>query len=300
MTLHWFHGLRSIPNHEVAALWHLCTGCVCCCRAWRRRRLGPGCLRNRRRFASSCLGLTNLFHARRTNCFFSASPAAGLVFHGRLRPVVFSWHRVFLSHADGAPASCLRLDPSLSRCASFPHASGLARLRLVRNDFWLPDQHFRHSPAPDLQREALLVSRNALRRYSIWALRESESLRRIRGIDSPAGPRPSPSRQSAPGTLARGHPIRRRSHRSAFPLCFPGRHCEFRRRTGSLGARDDSAPNNGEATVRRRRRPALGVAYGFLAGRRTTTAAFFFVPVTGNHRREACFHAPGHLADLPS
>src|SRR6266446_1953317 len=25
----------------------ICTGCVCCCRAWRRRRLGPGRLRDR-------------------------------------------------------------------------------------------------------------------------------------------------------------------------------------------------------------------------------------------------------------
>src|SRR5260370_2535332 len=133
----------------------------------------------------------DVFPGRRTYCFFPISPAAGSIFLGRLRPVVFSCHGLLLWHADGNPASCLRLDPALSRRASFPHASGLARLCLVRNDFWVLDQHLRHSAAPDLQREALLVSRDALRGDSIRALRQSEPLRRIRGIDSPAAPSPS-------------------------------------------------------------------------------------------------------------
>src|SRR6266403_1021339 len=44
MTSRWFPKPRSIPNHEVASLWHLRSGRVCCCRSWRRRRLGSGCV----------------------------------------------------------------------------------------------------------------------------------------------------------------------------------------------------------------------------------------------------------------
>src|SRR5260370_1102130 len=119
------------------------------------------------------LGLVDLFHAGRTNCFFCSYSAIGCPFHDRFRPVVFSCHCLFLQHADGTLAPCLRPDPPLSCGASLPHASGLARLRLVRDDFRVSNLHLRHSPAPYLQRKALLDSRNALRRDSLWALRES-------------------------------------------------------------------------------------------------------------------------------
>src|SRR6266704_1183307 len=50
-------------------------------------------------------------------------------------------------------------------------------------------QDCRHSPAAHFQWEALLVPRDALRWDSIWALREPQSLRRIRRISSIARPR---------------------------------------------------------------------------------------------------------------
>src|SRR5205809_3842525 len=44
MTSLWFRSLRSIPNHEAAALRHLHAGCICCRRAWRCRGLGASSL----------------------------------------------------------------------------------------------------------------------------------------------------------------------------------------------------------------------------------------------------------------
>src|SRR5712692_10430754 len=172
MMSHWFRNPRSILDHEVAALRRLCAGRVCRCRARRCRGLGAGRLCDRRWNALSRLGLEDLFYAGRTNCYFSSSPAVCRSFRDRLRPVVFSWHCVFLQHADGTPPPRLRPHPPLSCGASFPHASGLARLRLVRNDFRVFDEHLRHPPAPYLQRKALLASRDAFRGDSIWALRE--------------------------------------------------------------------------------------------------------------------------------
>src|SRR4029077_9620487 len=139
-------------------------------------------------------GFVDLFHAGRTNCFFSSSSASGSSFPDRLRPVVFPWHRIFLQHAHGTPASRLRPARPLPRGARLPHAAGLEWVPLVRNVFWISGQHLRHSPAPHLQRKTVLVSRDALRRNPLWPVREPQSLCRIRRIDSPSLPRSPRSR----------------------------------------------------------------------------------------------------------
>src|SRR5258707_11176557 len=241
----------------------------------------------------------DLFHTRRENYFFSASPAACSFFPDRLRPVGFSCHRVFLRHADGTPAPCLRPDPALSRRASFPHTSGLAQLRLVRDDFWFLDEYLRHSPAPHLQREALLVSRDALWRNSIWSLREPQSLRWIRGISSAALARSSRPGQGEAGALGGRRSLRRCSHRRAFPLRFPGRHREFWRRAGCIGPSHDSAARQGKAIVCRRCCPGSRRTYGLLARRRTAPAAIFFVSGSLRYRRETRPDGPGHPAKVP-
>src|SRR5260370_38615600 len=96
------------------------------------------------------LAFVHFFRPGEEPLFFPLAAAAGSFFPDRLRPVAFSWHSVFLQHTDGTPASCLRLDPPLSRRASLPHTSGLARSRLVWDDFWFLDEYLRHSPAPNL------------------------------------------------------------------------------------------------------------------------------------------------------
>src|SRR5207247_6863503 len=105
-------------------------------------------------------------------------------FVDRLGPVAFSWHSLFLQHAHGTLASRLRRHPPLSCPASFPHSSGLARDHLVRDDFRVLGQPFRRSPAPYLQRQALLVSRYGMRRDYIMTLRQPQRFCPFRGITS--------------------------------------------------------------------------------------------------------------------
>src|SRR5207302_5240318 len=111
--------------------------------------------------------------------------------------------------------------PPLSCRASFPHSSGLAWVHLVWDGFRILDQPFRHSPAPYFQREALLVSGDGIRRDSIRALRQPQSLRWLRGIDSPSISRSPGLGQSSARTLAYRWSIRGFSYRRAFLLPLP-------------------------------------------------------------------------------
>src|SRR5204863_9880229 len=128
----------------------------------------------------------DLFHASSRDYYFSSSPSARSSFADHSASVAFPCHRFHVQHTDRTLASRLRRHPPLSCHASFPHSSGLARVHLVRDGFRILGQPFRRSPAPYLQRQALLVSRDGILRDSIRALRESQSLRRLRRINSPA------------------------------------------------------------------------------------------------------------------
>src|SRR5207245_3709133 len=63
-----------------------------------------------------------------------------------------------------------------------PHAVRLAGLRVVRDDFCVSGCRAGHPAAYDIQRKVVLVPGDALRRHSVRAVREPQSLRGIGGI----------------------------------------------------------------------------------------------------------------------
>src|SRR6266850_3022119 len=228
-TSRWCRNRRSIPSHEVLASRYLRVGRFWGGGAWRGRGLGARCHGNGRGIALPGLVYLDLFQPRRTACFFTPAAAARGAVDPCIGAVVFSWDRFCLQHADGIAIAPGRPNRALSRGASLSNSRGLAGFRVVRNVFRFSGQPLRHPPTPDVERQALLVSRDTLRRAPFWAVRESESLCRICRVDSAActhSPRLGPG---TAGALARCRIVRGSSHRGALPLCVAGRHREFRR-----------------------------------------------------------------------
>src|SRR5882762_7670915 len=149
-TWRWFLKPWSTASHEVLASRYLCAGRIWSGGARGRRRMGAGCLCDRRRIALFWLGLVDVLQERRTGCLFSAAPASRRFFSRRVRSVVFSWHGVQLRYARGTSAAGLRPDGPLCRGSSLLDSRRLAWFRLVRNVFRFLGQPLRHPPTPYL------------------------------------------------------------------------------------------------------------------------------------------------------
>src|SRR5262249_32640218 len=134
-------------------------------------------------------------------------------------------------------------------------------------------QCLRHPPASDVQWEALLVPRVALRRSSLRSLRESQPLRRICRIS------PAPCACSiVPGQGAARAPRGRWPFRSAasvraFPLSFAGRYRQFLCAARAVRFLDLAPPGLGKAPASRRGGPAGGASDCYLAWRWPDLAA---------------------------
>src|SRR6266849_2215059 len=169
-TSRWCRNRRSIPSHEVLASRYLRVGRFWRGGAWRGRGLGARCHGNGRGFALPGLVYLDLFQPRRTACFFAPLAAArGAIAH-RFRAVVFPLDCFSLQHAHGIATAPGRPDRPLSRGSSLSHSGRLAGFRVVRDGFRFLGQPLRHPPAPDIERKALLVSRDQLRRNPFWTV----------------------------------------------------------------------------------------------------------------------------------
>ena len=80
--------------------------------------------------------------------------------------------------------------------------------------------HVRHPPAAHLQRQALLVPRDALWRHPVRPVRQSQPLRRLRRTRHPRFARAARSRQGSPRTLVRRRDLRAAADRCALPLAL--------------------------------------------------------------------------------
>src|SRR5260370_35629902 len=103
-------------------------------------------------------------------------------------------------------------------------------VRVARDGLRVSGEHLRNPPAPDLQREALLVSRDALRRNSLRTLRQSEPLCWIRRIGSAALTRSPRSGQGAAGAPALRLPFCSCAAQRAVSFCVSGWHWRVLRR----------------------------------------------------------------------
>src|SRR5580704_17229342 len=203
-TLPWFRSPGRTPSNEVHSHRHLRPRCLRRAGPWRRRGLGACGPRNWGSSAISRLGPARLSHGGASTRRFPStfSPCRSLAY--RLGPVGLSSHRLVLRYAHGVPAPSCLYPPSLFGRPSVPHSRGLAQLCLVRDEFRILCLPLWHPPAPHLQRKTLLVSRDALRRHSLWPLRESQPLCRIHRARHPCFSRSFGLRKGAQGTLVSG------------------------------------------------------------------------------------------------
>src|SRR5262249_53462137 len=112
----------------------------------------------------------------------------------------FSRYRFAVSDAYADPAFARRRGDGFSCCAGVSHAARLAEVYLVRDAVCVFGFRVWNSSAPYVQRETLLVSRNAVRRNSVWAVCEPESLCGIRGAGDSSVACAADPRKSAAGT----------------------------------------------------------------------------------------------------
>src|SRR6267143_697936 len=90
-------------------------------------------------------------------------------------------YRVGVRHAHAVTVAGRLPDPSGSVATGLLPHEPLERLAVVSDVARFLCVGVRNSAALNLQWETLLVSGDALRRISLWAVRESKSLRGIRG-----------------------------------------------------------------------------------------------------------------------
>jgi len=180
-------------------------------------------------FASSCLGLTNLFHARRTNCFFSASSRRWRRFPWLFAPSGF-FHGTASSYNTRMELLLLVSDLVLLFLAVqafrtlqdwrgfvwFGMIFGflisifgiLQHLTFNGKLYWFREMRYGGIPFGPY------VNRNHFAGFVELTLPLALVPLLLGRVRRERWPRGSPL-------------FARRSHRSAFSLCFPWRHCEF-------------------------------------------------------------------------
>src|SRR6202158_4503701 len=290
---------EETPPHEAPASRSLCGARLRHRRPRCRRRLGARGARNLGGPPLRLLGCACLCGPGRARAFLAASAAPARPHPPGLGADSLSRHRFSLRHSQRAPARD-RLDPpSLSRHSGVSHRGRLALLRVVHHVIWFSCGHLRHPSALDLQRQTLLVPRNALRRNSLWSLRESQSFRRIcRACHSSRAGSSGPGK-GAPRALVCCRPPGALSIGSALPLRLPRWHHQFRCGARRSSAIADSAAHGRKACACRSDGFTLRLHVGFLAGRPADPRALFLNAISRSDFRQTRFHAPGHLAHLP-
>src|SRR5262249_50467676 len=137
----------------------------------------------------------------------------------------FSRYRFAVSDAYADPAFARRRGDGFSCCAGVSHAARLAEVYLVRDAVCVFGFRVWNSSAPYVQRETLLVSRNAVRRNSVWAVCEPESLCGIRGAGDSSVACAADPRKSAAGTEIYHRLVRALADRRAFDVGVARRRC---------------------------------------------------------------------------
>src|SRR5262249_38839330 len=139
-----------------------------------------------------------------------------------------------------------------------------------------------HSSAPYIQRKTLLVSRNAVRRNSVWAVHEPESLCGIRGADVSGVTCAANPRKSSAGTEIYHQLVRAAADRRAFDVGVARRRCGVWYRAAFCFVVCGVAKGGKQASTNRRDSTAYNAFANIVTRNAANAFAFRFTAYDGN------------------